>query len=176
MTHAAQITLALFAYVGGEKNRDGGLDVGVAKRGGEGQESGEAGAVVADSGSVDAGAIGIFAGFARGSSSEDCIEMGREEQVGSIRGFGFSGRGSQFSESVPFVVQMQIGEAEVFEAVEKPGGPGLLVERWGGDADEFKLPLTELRLVEVQPMEGAMDGGKAGQAGNAALGGRGWHQ
>ena len=59
------------------------------------------------------------------------------------------------------------------EAVEEPGGAGGFAEGWGGDADEFELPVAELRLVEVQPVEGAVDGGEGGEAGDAALSGGG---
>ncbi len=58
---------------------------------------------------------------------------------------------------------MEVGEAELLEAVEEPGGAGLFGEGWRGDANELKLPLAELRLVEMQPVEGAMDGGEAGE-------------
>ena len=56
------------------------------------------------------------------------------------------------------------------EAVEEPGGAGGFTEGWCGDADQFELPFAELRLVEVQPMEGAMDGCEGGEASDAALG------
>ena len=59
------------------------------------------------------------------------------------------------------------------EAVEEPGGAIGFSEGRGGDADHFELPLAELGLVEVQPVEGAMDGGEGGEAGDAALGGGG---
>ena len=59
------------------------------------------------------------------------------------------------------------------EAVEEPGGAGGFAEGWGGDADEFELPLAELGLVEMQPVEGSVDGGEGGEAGDAALGGGG---
>ncbi len=50
VTHAAEVAFALFAYVGGEEDGDGWGDVGVAEGGGDGEESGEAGGVVADAG------------------------------------------------------------------------------------------------------------------------------
>ncbi len=60
------------------------------------------------------------------------------------------------------------------EAVEEPGGAGGFAEGWGGDADQLELPLAELGLVEMQPVEGAVDGGEGGEAGDAALGGGRW--
>ena len=82
-------------------------------------------------------------------------------------------RWGEFGEDVAGVVEVDVGEAEGVEAVEEPGGAGGFAEGWGGDADDFELPLAELRLVEVQPVEGAMDRGEGGEAGDAALGGGG---
>ena len=60
------------------------------------------------------------------------------------------------------------------EAVEEPGGAGGFSPKGGdGDADELELPLAQLRLVEVQPVEGAVDCGECGQAGDAMVGGGG---
>jgi len=55
------------------------------------------------------------------------------------------------------------------EPVEEPGGAGGFAEGRSGDADEIELPLTELWLVEVKPMEGAVDGCEGGEASDAAL-------
>ena len=63
VTHAAEVAFAFFAYVGGEEDGDGWCDVGVAECGGDGEEGGEAGGVVADAGSVDAGGVVVFDGF-----------------------------------------------------------------------------------------------------------------
>ncbi len=68
---------------------------------------------------------------------------------------------------------MDVGEAELVEALEEPVGAGGFGEGWGGDADHLELPLEELGLVEVQPVEGAMNGGESGEMGDAALGGGG---
>ena len=59
------------------------------------------------------------------------------------------------------------------EAIEEPGGTGGFAEGRGGDADDVELPLAELGLVEVQPVEGAVHGGEAGEACDATLGGGG---
>jgi hypothetical protein len=59
------------------------------------------------------------------------------------------------------------------ESFEEPGGARGFVERWGGNADEFKLPLAELRLVEMEPVEGSVDRGERGEACDAALCGGG---
>jgi hypothetical protein len=65
---------------------------------------------------------------------------------------------------------MDVGEAELLEALEEPGGTGGFAEGWGRDADDLEEPLAELGLVEMQPVEGAMDGGEGGELGDAALG------
>ena len=77
--------------------------------------------------------------------------------------------GGQFGKDVAFFVDVDVGEAELLEAVEEPGGAGGFAEGWGGDADDVELPLAELRLVEMEPVEGAMDRGECGQARDAAL-------
>ncbi len=71
---------------------------------------------------------------------------------------------------------MDVGEAEGAEAVEEPGGAGLLGEGRRGDGEHLELPQAELRLVEMQPVEGAMDGNQAGKAADAlvSLGGQAW--
>ena len=82
VTHAAEVAFALFAYVGGEEDGDGWGDVGVAEGGGDGEQSGEAGGVVADAGSVDAGGVFFFDGFDGGAGGEDGVEVGGEENAG----------------------------------------------------------------------------------------------
>jgi len=59
------------------------------------------------------------------------------------------------------------------EAIEEPGGAGGFAEGRRGNADDFELPLAELRLVEMQPVERAMHRGEGGEACDAALGRRG---
>jgi len=56
------------------------------------------------------------------------------------------------------------------EAIEKPGGTGGFAEGRSGDTDEFELPLAEPWLVEVKPVEGAVDGCEGREAGDTALG------
>ena len=58
MAHAAEVALAFFAYVGGEEDGhgrgDSRLGLSAVQRGGDGEQSGEAGGVVAGSGAEDA--------------------------------------------------------------------------------------------------------------------------
>lgn len=61
----------------------------------------------------------------------------------------------------------------MLEALEEPGGAGLLAKRWGWDAKNFEMPAAKLRLMQVQPVERAMHRWIGGQASNAELGGVG---
>ena len=82
VTHSAKIAFALFAYVGGEDDGDGWSDVGVTKGRGDGEESGEAGSVVADSGGRDARAVFLFDGIGGGAGGEDGVKVCGEEDAG----------------------------------------------------------------------------------------------
>ena len=86
-------SLALFAYVYGEEDGDGWGDFGEANGGGDGEETGESGGVVADAGSEDAGGVWIFDGIADGSGGEDGVEMCGEEDagLGGVDSVGFVG-------------------------------------------------------------------------------------
>ena len=84
VTHAAEVAFAFFAYVGGEEDGDGWGDFGEAQGGGDGEEAGEAGGVVADAGGVDARALFFFGGFDGRVGGEDGIEMGREEDARDV--------------------------------------------------------------------------------------------
>ena len=50
-------------------------------------------------------------------------------------------------------------------------GAGFFVERRRGNGEELGLPAAELQFVEVQPAEGAVDGGVGGEVGDVPLGG-----
>jgi hypothetical protein len=174
VAHAAEVTFAFFAYVGGEEDGDWRLDVGVAKGGGEGEQGGEACGVIADAGGEDAWGFGIFDGVTGGSCGEDGVEVGGDEEAGRRLGL-FCRGGCEFCEDVAFVVEVDVGEAELVEALEEPGGAGVLGKGGRGDADQFKLPEAELRLVQMQPVEGAVNGGEAGEAGDSTVSGGGGH-
>ena len=83
MTHATEVAFAFFTYVGGEEDGDGRGDVGIAQGGDDGEEGGQAGAVVADAGGVDAGSVVLFEGLNEGAGGEDGVEVGGEEDAGS---------------------------------------------------------------------------------------------
>ena len=57
--------------------------------------------------------------------------------------------------ALPASSRWMLVRPRLLEAVEEPGGAGGFAEGWGGDANELKLPLAELWLVKVQPVEGA---------------------
>jgi hypothetical protein len=81
--------------------------------------------------------------------------------------------GWEFGEGVAGCVDVGVGQAELLEALEEPGGAGLLAEGWGGDAEHFEVPFAELGLLEVQPVKGAMHRWGGGEARDAELGGGG---
>jgi hypothetical protein len=54
MAHSAEVSFAFLADVGGEEDGDGGSELGVLHGGGDGEECGEAGGVVAGTGGKDA--------------------------------------------------------------------------------------------------------------------------
>jgi hypothetical protein len=66
---------------------------------------------------------------------------------------------------------VDVGEAEVLEVFEEVVGAGGFVEGWGRDADQVELPLADLGLVDVQPVEGSVNGGEGGEMADALLGG-----
>ena len=98
VAHAAEVAFAFFAYVGGEEDGDGWGDFGVTQCGGDGEEAGEAGGVVADAGGVDAMGAFFFDGVDGGVGGKDGVEVGGEEdyrgwEVGSRGAFGWGGVG-----------------------------------------------------------------------------------
>ncbi len=95
------------------------------------------------------------------SEEEGLVCVGAEADVGEL------------GEGVAGVVEVEVGEAEGGEALEEPGGAGLLGEGGRGDGEHLELPAAELGLVQMQPVEGAVDGELGGEAGDAALGERG---
>ena len=88
MTHAAEVALAFFAYVGGEEDGDGRGDVGVAEGGGDSEEGGEAGGVVADAGSVDAGASSSSVGSQSVPSGKTVSRWAERRMTGREGGRG----------------------------------------------------------------------------------------
>ena len=65
---------------------------------------------------------------------------------------------------------MHIAEPELAEALEEPGRAGALAEGGRRDGEHLQQPLPQLRLVQVQPMEGAVDRGQGGEPADALVG------
>ncbi len=85
MTHAAEVALAFFAYVGGEEDGDGcggcwrsGGAAAMARMGGE------AGAVVADAGGVDAGGVVLFEGLDEGAGGKTVSRWAERRMQGGV--------------------------------------------------------------------------------------------
>ena len=182
VTHAAEIAFALFAYIGGEDDGDGWGDLRVTEGRGNGEKSGEAGSVVADSGGERCGGCLFFGGI-MGVPAGKTVSRWAERRIQGVvcddrprikadQVFvRFLFCRAEFGEGVAGVVEMDVGQAELLEALEEPGGACGFSEGWGGNADEFQLPLAELGLVEMQPVKGAMDSGEGCEARDAALSG-----
>jgi hypothetical protein len=167
VAHAAEIALAFFAYIGCEQDGNRRRDVGVAKGGGDAEQGSEAGGVVTDAGGIYAGTIFCFEGIARSACGKDGVEVGREEDTASVHGRGLLR--CQFGEGIAFFVEVDVGEAQLIEALDEPGGSGGFSEGWSGDSDHLQLPLTELGLMEMQPVECPVNGGESGEAGDALV-------
>jgi hypothetical protein len=82
----------------------------------------------------------------------------------------------ELGEGVAFAVEVWVREAKLAKAMKEPGCAIVLGEGRGGDADKLKLPLAELRLMEVEPVEGAMDWSESSEAHDSALSGGDRHQ
>ena len=87
MAHAAEVALAFFADVGGEEDGHGqgvaGFRLGEVECGGDGEQSGEASAVVGGAGAEEA-AVLVLAWRAVGARGEDGVEVRGEEDDGRV--------------------------------------------------------------------------------------------
>jgi hypothetical protein len=169
MVHAAEVAFTFLPYVGGEEDGAGRIDAGVTKGGGDGEERGEAGSVVADSGAVDARGVRALDWLAVSAVREDGVEVGGDKDDLIFWNGAF---GCEFGEGVALFVEVEVGEAEVMEALKEPCGAVLLVKGRCGDSDEVEEPAAQLRLMEVQPVESAVSCGQ-GRKFDDALVGRG---
>ncbi len=81
MTDAAQVAFALFADVGQKEQRGGQFDTGLDEGIGECELPGDAGAIVAGSGSLDA--VAVYLGVEGSFGGEDGVEMRGENDDGA---------------------------------------------------------------------------------------------
>lgn len=145
--HAAEVAVAFFADVGDE---DGGG--GEAAEGGrrfhgadEGEEAGEAGAVVADAG-ADEGAVGFGADVVGGAGGENGIEVSGDGDVGR-RGGGLE-EGHDVAGLIDFGVT-----AELAEGGEHPFGAALFLEGGRGDAAELEMLFVDPLFIAGKLLE-----------------------
>ncbi|GGH10273.1 hypothetical protein GCM10011586_28540 [Silvibacterium dinghuense] len=83
------------------------------------------------------------------------------------------------ADRVPDSVDADIGEAEIPKAIAEPFGPGTLFEGRRGDRDQFRLPMQNLRLLEMEPAKGGVDAAirrNLRHAGESGGGGGGRHE
>ena len=64
--------------------------------------------------------------------------------------------GENFAKDVAFAVDVRIFKVQLDEAFEQPCGALRFAERRRGDGGELHLPAADLRLVQMQPLEGGM--------------------
>ena len=147
VAYAAEVAIAFFADVGDE---DGGG--GEAAEGGrrfhgadEGEEAGEAGAVIADAG-ADEGAVGLGADVVGRAGGEDGIEVGGDGDVGR-RGGGLEER-----DDVAGLIDLGF-TAELAEGGEHPFGAALFLERRRGDAAEFEVLFVDPLFIAGKLLE-----------------------
>jgi hypothetical protein len=164
VAHAAKVAFTLLADVCGEEDPRGRGDVGVAQGGCQAEECGEAGGVVAGSRSKDAGAF--FPWCCGGSGRKDGVEMGRQEGEGSVWG---RFRCGEFGECVSGPVEMNVRESQGTKLLDEPLCAAALGEGWRWDREDLDQPDAKLRLMEVKPVERAMDGKRPGETADLEL-------
>ncbi len=122
--HAAEIAFAFFADVGDEENAAARVDLGFLTGARDGDEGGEAGAVVGDAGAEEASAF--VANFYVGGRGEDGVEMGGEDDD-----FFFVGA-AEFADYVAGFVDLHFEAGGGEESFYRGGALGFLEWR-GGD-------------------------------------------
>ncbi len=144
MAHAAEIAFAFFAHVSEDDERDGQLDLRVDERVGEGEQTGEAGSVVAGAGRVEA-ENGIFSGNGgnegRGGG-EDGIEMRGEDDDGAAA-LGGKLRGRDDGDDIADGVGGDGGQAGFFEEGGDGAAAGVFTEGRSGNGDQLGLPVHD---------------------------------
>ena len=157
VAHAAEVAVAFFADIGDEDG--GGGEAG--ERGGgfegadEGEEGGEACAVVTDAGTgEDAVGFGFDVGWRFGG--EDGVEVSGEGNVGG-RGVGFE-EGDDVAGLIDFGVT-----AELAKGGEHVFGAFLFLEGGGGDAADFEVFFVDPLLVAGYVLDGFLEAAGGGE-------------
>lgn len=168
VAHAAQVAVTLFADIGDE---DGGGGEAFERRRGfqgadEGEETGEAGAVVTDPG-ADEGAVGFRPNIVGGAGREDGVQVGGE---GDERRRGV---GLEEGDDVAGLIDFRVA-AELAEGGEHPFGAFLLLEGGRRDAAEFEVFFVNPLLVAAELVEGFLQAAGRGE-GVEVTGCRGGH-
>ena len=145
--HAAKIAFAFFADVGDEENRAARLDAGFVNGARDGDEAGEAGAVVGDAGSVEA--IAVAADFYFGAGRENGVEMSGEHHDFFVRGAG------EFADDVAGFVdrdfEAAIGQEIALTASRARG----FLKRRRGNFGDVNLLIVDPAQIARKPIEGA---------------------
>ena len=137
----------------------------MSKGGRNAQQGGETRGVVARAGSEDA-VVGLYR-ICVGAGWKDGIQMSREQDDWSIR--GFSRR--NFGDDIADRILVSVMKAELLELLKEPQCARLFPERWSRDAEHIEVPPAKLRLMQVQPSEGVVDAALCSELCDAKLGG-----
>lgn len=163
--HSAEIALSLLADVGDEE-RGAGRGGGGGREGvlaGQGEQGGETGAIVGDTGAEKA-AIGGEADFFAGAGGEDGIEVGGNGDEGGTVLTG------EMGDDVAGAVEPGV-VAEGSELFDHPEGAFFLEEGRGGDAAELEVFFVDPGAIAAQLAEGFGQGKGLGEAAQTAAGG-----
>ena len=136
----------------------------MANSGSKGEQRRKTRGVIAGTGGQDS--VLFFSRSAVCTSRKYGVEMRREQDdrpvwrcVGCLK----------FRQGVAFTVDMRIYQAKHGELLEEVLSASGFRKRRRGDRDGFQLPAADLRLMKVQPREGAMNGAVACKGGDAGI-------
>jgi hypothetical protein len=122
--HAAEVAFAFFADVGYEEDGAAGPDLGFLDGAGDGDERGEACAVVGDAGCAQA--FAFSADLYVGAGGKDGVEMRGEHHDFFVVGAG------EFADDVAGLVDLHV-ESGFGEERSHDAGAGGFLERWRGN-------------------------------------------
>ncbi len=163
MAHAAQVAFSFFAHVANEDEGQGVRNLRAGNHGRDGEHGGDTGAVVGNSGAIQASAL--LADVERRGCRKHGVDMRAEGDV------AVAVTGAE-SEDVADLVDLDMGEADFTEAGGQPLGTGCFAKGRGGDARSIHLPLRDLGFFKTESAEGGANLGQCGKASDFLLNGR----
>ena len=169
---AAQVALPFFAHIAHKDDAAGRLNGRVTQRGRDGQQSGQAGSVVACAGRLEprTGEQRRKRRVAR----EHSIEMGgqQDHRRRGLRARSLdqsvqiavvpAGHSSERAEHIAGFVDVRVCQAQLGKALHEPRSTQRFSKRRRGDGDALGLPAHNLLLVEMQPAQSRVYGALRG--------------